>query len=410
MRGLPEYEGAPTDEVRGATRSAFRNMVDLAIEEEVDFIIIAGDIYDGDWRDFNTGLFFRAEMARLKNSEILVFIVLGNHDAESRITKKLNLPDNVHQFSSQKAETQKIEDLKVALHGQSYKAADTKDNLAVSYPPPAAGYYNIGVLHTAAEGREGHAPYAPCSVAELSAKEYDYWALGHVHQREILSENPFIVFPGNLQGRHIKETATEGKGCTLVTVDDAGIASLSHKAVDTVRWAQVEVDLVNVTDMGTLLDRVRIALDEAFTSAGGCLLAARVTLNGNTKLHGRLLSDHDGLLAEIRGVALDVAVGEVWIEKVVILTFPETSIEELAKRKDVLGDVSRELEALQEDPIFRETLKRALGPLFEKLPFDLIESDLGREKIARDDDALARLTTQAGEVVISKLAGVKVEE
>ena len=303
LTGLPDYPGAPVDEIRNATRQAFRNMTNLAIDRKVDFVVIAGDLYDGNWKSYDTGLVFRKQMARLNKADIPVFLVLGNHDAQSRITKSLELPDNVHVFSHRKSETVKIENLRVALHGQSFKSQEVTENLSSNYPKPVEGWFNIGILHTAAEGREGHLPYAPCSVGELLAKGYDYWALGHVHKREILADAPYIVFPGNLQGRHIRETAPEGKGCTLVSVDEGGKTTLSHEAVDTVRWDAVTVDVSSVESMGALVERARNELIKARDEADGRLLAARVTLEGDTKLHERLLSDGESILSEIRGAA-----------------------------------------------------------------------------------------------------------
>ena len=409
LRGLPDYEGAPTEEVRSATRFAFRNLIDLAIEEIVDFIIISGDLYDGDWRDFNTGLFFVAEMARLKKANIPVYLVLGNHDAESRITKSLTLPDNVYQFSSRKVETKIIADLKVALHGQSFSSADTKENLAAHYPLANVDCFNIGILHTAAEGRDGHAPYAPCSVSELVSKGYDYWALGHVHKREVLYENPFVVFPGNLQGRHARETASEGKGCTVVTVDESGNVELLHRDVDTVRWTQVEINLSGVPDFGGLIERVRKALEKAYGAADGRLLAARLIFTGDTKIHGRLLSDRENLLAEIRGAGLEVATGDIWIEKAVIQTRPEVSLDQLAERKDVLGEVSKELQALSNDAEFRSALVNSFDDLFSKLPSDLTIDAAVEDGLRRDEDAISELLDLANNMVLTKLSQVGTE-
>src|SRR5690606_13237673 len=180
--------------------------VDKAVDEEVDFLIIAGDLYDGDWKDHNTGIFFSQQMGRLRKAGIRVFMLWGNHDAESEMTKKLTLPDNVTVFSSRKPEVHVLEELKVALHGQSFKDKVVVDNLTLGYKDPVAGHYNIGVLHTGLEGGTAHAHYAPCSRAELHAKGYDYWALGHVHEFQQWTERSTIVFPGNLQGRHIRET------------------------------------------------------------------------------------------------------------------------------------------------------------------------------------------------------------
>ena len=219
LRGLSRYEGVPADDIRIATRTALNNLIDAAIEERVAFIVIAGDIYDGDWQHFGTGLFFCAAMGRLEKAGIDVFLLFGNHDAESVQTKKLPLPKNVRTFGTEKPTTFIHEATATALHGWSYKIKDTRANLAASYPAALPNHLNIGVLHTALTGgRPPHAPYAPCSPAELSARGYHYWALGHVHDFEVVSESPFIVFPGNLQGRNIRECGA--KGAVIVTVDD----------------------------------------------------------------------------------------------------------------------------------------------------------------------------------------------
>ncbi|MCB1796433.1 MAG: DNA repair exonuclease, partial [Candidatus Competibacteraceae bacterium] len=94
LRGLDRYEGAPVDEVRGATRRAFENLIAVARRERVDLVVIAGDLYDGDWPDYNTGLFFIKGVAQLAEEGIPVAIVRGNHDAASRLTKALRLPAN----------------------------------------------------------------------------------------------------------------------------------------------------------------------------------------------------------------------------------------------------------------------------------------------------------------------------
>ncbi|MCP5069854.1 MAG: DNA repair exonuclease [bacterium] len=117
LKGLSAYEGAPVELLRTASRGAFSNLVDAALEEEVDFMVIAGDLYDGDWKDYNTGLFFSREMGRLDRAEIPVFVVYGNHDAESEITKQLSLPGNVQTFNVRNPQTHRLKDLKVALHG-----------------------------------------------------------------------------------------------------------------------------------------------------------------------------------------------------------------------------------------------------------------------------------------------------
>ena len=209
-------------------------------------MVIAGDVYDGDWKDFNTGLFFVRQMGRLRQAGIPVYLLYGNHDAESEMTRGLELPDNVHVFSARKAETFRIESKRVALHGRSFRVAATTENMLPGYPDPMAGWLNIGVLHTALEGNSEHARYAPCSLAELQAKGYQYWALGHVHEHWIARGDVTIAYPGNLQGRHIRELGA--RGALMVTAEDGEITDVDRLEVDVLRWHALEVDISDVGD------------------------------------------------------------------------------------------------------------------------------------------------------------------
>lgn len=229
LNGLSAYPDAPAEQLRSATRDAFAALVERAIEEAVDFMVIAGDLYDGSWRDYNTGIFFCKEMGRLKRAGIPVYVLFGNHDAESEMTKKLELPDNVHTFGASKPQTFKIDGLAVALHGQSFKQRDIVANLVTGYPSPVAGYFNIGVLHTALEGYATHATYAPCTIDELHAKGYQYWALGHVHEFEQWSGAATIVFPGNLQGRNVRERGR--RGAVLASVNQVALKGESLRTL-----------------------------------------------------------------------------------------------------------------------------------------------------------------------------------
>ena len=254
LRGLDRYEGAPVEELRGATRRALERIVDLAIAERVAFVLIAGDVYDGDWRDFSTGLFFVRCMGRLRAEGIRVFIVSGNHDAASQISRHIQLPDNVTEFPTGRAASERFEvaGSAVVVHGRGFARRDVSEDLRATYPPPEPGAFHIGLLHTSADGREGHANYAPTTVEALRNHGYDYWALGHVHRREVLSDDPWIVFPGNPQGRHARETGA--KGCSLVTVESGRVASVSHRETDVIRWAHLEVSVSDARSLGDIVD------------------------------------------------------------------------------------------------------------------------------------------------------------
>ncbi|MCG8551932.1 MAG: DNA repair exonuclease, partial [Desulfobacterales bacterium] len=183
LRGLSRYESAPVEAIRNACRRAFQNLVDLAIEEKAAFVLLAGDLYDGDWKDYSTGIFLSREMGRLNQHNIQVFCVAGNHDAANRMTKSLDTPSNMKMFSAGKVETVKLEELSVAIHGRSFKKRHVDENLAAGFCSAEKGMFNIGLLHTSLDGRKEHANYAPCSLDDLISKEYQYWALGHIHKQ-----------------------------------------------------------------------------------------------------------------------------------------------------------------------------------------------------------------------------------
>jgi DNA repair exonuclease SbcCD nuclease subunit len=319
LHGLSRYDGVPADEVRGATRAAFDNLIQCAIDEAVDFVVIAGDLFDGDWKDMGTGLYFARAMGRLNQADIPVFVLAGNHDAASVLTKSVPWPPNVQQFSSRKPQTHRIERLSVAVHGQSFANAAVSDNLALGYPEPDEHAFNIGVLHTALAGRPGHAEYAPCTVDDLRAKGYDYWALGHVHAHEVACEDPYVVFPGNIQGRTIRETGP--KGAVLVDVTDREVTSVTPIELDVIRWARVEVDCANAS-ADAALPLMREALVRAHTGlSAGRPMVARLILTGETDAAGELQDKASALRDDARALAASIS-PELWIEKVQVLVSP----------------------------------------------------------------------------------------
>lgn len=370
LKGLAKHEGTAADSIRTATRGALHQLVGLAIEERVSFLIIAGDLYDGDWRDYRTGLYFVSEMGRLHRSGIPVYLLYGNHDARSQITRRLTLPENVHVFGSRRPQSFPIDGLNVVLHGQSYRQRDVTDNLALNYPEPVPGAFNIGVLHTGLGGIGGHENYAPCALADLIGKGYDYWALGHVHRAEVLHSRPHIVFPGNLQGRHVRETGA--KGATMVTIDNGEISDPETLPCDVVRWTVVTVDLGSATSFGEVLDRIRDALDNAVdTCSGGRLLACRIVLQGRTEVHGRLLTDEEQLLAEARSVALGLGDDAAWVEKVLVETEPAIAPEILERREDAVGELLRMLQEAEADTDLLHRLEADVGGMVRRLPSEV---------------------------------------
>jgi exonuclease SbcD len=368
LRGLSRYDGAPIDELRGATRRALQNLVELSIEEDVDFLLIAGDIYDGDWKDHNTGLFFVSQMAQLSDANIPVVLINGNHDAANKMTRDLRLPNNVLRLSHRKAETaklQRFEDLGVAIHGRSFANAAELDNLANEYPEKVAGMFNIGLLHTSLTGAVGHEPYAPCTLDDLRRRGYDYWALGHVHTRAIVCNDPLVVYPGNIQGRHIRETGP--KGCYIVNTDTSGHCQLDFIGLDVARWEHVQVDVRETQSKDEVFDRCNDALTELAAKAEDKPLAIRVTLSGATPAHQELIADQVDATNQIRSIAMSVTGNRAWIERVECKTSQPASCGE-TETDGPLAELVRYIAELRSDQDSLQSLSIELSELRKKLP------------------------------------------
>jgi DNA repair protein SbcD/Mre11 len=344
LGGLSAYDGAPVERIRGATRRAVENMVETAISSKVDLIVIAGDVFDGDWKDYNTGLFWIAELCKLEAAGIPVVFVAGNHDASSEIGRKLRLPPNVTRLSSSEPETRRFDQLDVAVVGQSYPTRAVSVDLAAAYPLADPGLFTIGLLHTSLDGRPDHASYAPTSLDVLRGRGYQYWGLGHVHQREEVLADPWIVFPGNLQGRHARERGS--KGASLVTVEGNSVQSVEHLSLDVVRWHESYVDATELEHVDDVLAVVGRSLESAVAASDHRLVAARVRIVGRSPAHAVLWRDMARLEAEIR--ALGMRTGGVWVEKVKLDTRRPA---ELADREDgdTIGGIAARVKTLRQD-------------------------------------------------------------
>ncbi|MES1928849.1 metallophosphoesterase [Salinisphaera dokdonensis CL-ES53] len=370
LNGLSTDDEVAAEQIRLATRHALENLVTEATDRAVDFMLIAGDLYDGDWRDYRTGLCFTRQMARLKSAEIPVFVIQGNHDAESKMTRHLKLPENVHLFGSKKPSTKTLDDLGVAIHGYSYKTRDVTENLVPHYPAPVPGMFNVALLHTALNGRAGHANYAPCTLAELQNKGYDYWALGHVHAYELLSEAPHVVFPGNLQGRSIRETGP--KQALEVVVEDGRVVDTTSLYCDVVRWAVVDVPIDDCDRLNQVYDAISEAVQSAVAQhAEGRLLAMRIRLVGTSALQGDLTARGTELIAQARNAAQSLGAGVAYVEKLVVATEPSVTAEAMRAREDALGELRRLMDGAVDDPELVKMLDDDIGALVRGLPADV---------------------------------------
>jgi DNA repair protein SbcD/Mre11 len=384
LQGLAQKDEGVARRLASASRAAFEDLVTKALEENVAFAVIAGDIFDGDWKDASIGLFFNRQLARLSNRGVSTYFLRGNHDAESVVTKSLPWPDKVVEFSTRRPETRRIEDLRVALHGRGFPKREVGENYALDYPAPVPGWFNIGVLHTAC-GRTGHENYAPCTPVDLAARGYDYWALGHVHAFEIVSRDPWIVYSGNLQGRSVRECGE--RGAVIVEVAAARVTDVRRVLTDRARWAEVVIDAGEHGDEQGLLDAVEAAVRPHAERAEERLLAVRVTLAGAARLNARWLADPD--LRDKVEAAAQRCSEDVWLERLRIATSEPrreaggTALAEL--------DLAASLDACAADPDLRAHLMETIGTVKAKLPGGMREDPvdvLDIESILADARAL----------------------
>ncbi|SPH20391.1 putative metallophosphoesterase YhaO [Ascidiaceihabitans donghaensis] len=296
--------------VEGATRTAFSRIVDVAVTERVAALLIAGDLFDGKQRSARTAAFLVGQLDRLRTAGIAVFYIKGNHDAENPITGGLDLPDNVHVFDARGGKVPLGDDIWV--HGVSFADRHAPDSLLPKFPEPVPQAVNIALMHTSLAGVAGHDVYAPCALGDLLAMNFDYWALGHVHKRQVHAEAPWVVMPGMPQGRDIGEAGP--KSASLLTIQDGAIR------VDAVRTSEVEFaqSAVDVSDCETedaLRTTLRMHLQTIAQNCESPACVVRLALTGTTALHWQILRDQDVWRAQIDDMARDTDV--LWIDKVV---------------------------------------------------------------------------------------------
>lgn len=382
LQGLAAKSPDLAERIEQASRRALDQLVETAIAEECRFVVLAGDLFDGDLRNIKTGLYFVSRMRLLAEAAIGVFIALGNHDAANGFTDRLKLADeNVRVFSKRKAESFRLPELETVVHGRSFPQADVRENLARDYPPPQPGQFNVGVLHTACQGREAyHAPYAPCSLEELVNHGYQYWALGHVHAAAVLSERPYVVYPGNLQGRHVREAGA--KGAFLVSVEDGDVAALEHRPLDACRWSVLEIDISGCSGRADLVTRVQEHLRRAIGEAAGRAIAVRVQLVGEAALSEALALDPQGLREDVLAAAASVS-DDIFIERIALAARPSRGRESV--------------EAGMAGLISEGIAERPPAELAAKLELMLIELRGKLPPGARPDELLDRLRAEAPE-------------
>ncbi len=358
FRGLRDVDRRVGERLRESTFEAFQNLVTLCVDEQVDFLVIAGDIYDGADRSVRAQLRFRDGMRQLSEAGIAVYIVHGNHDPLDGWLSAVTWPDGVHIFGSE-PEWKTVElngEPLAAIQGVSFPTREVRENLVASFSTPLPEHdslFTIGLLHCNVGGNPNHDNYAPCTLDDLKLTALDYWALGHVHTRQTLRRHaPAVVYPGNIQGRHPNEDGP--RGCLMVNVNEDGSSETRFHALDVVRWETAEVDISDVGSLDGLESAIQQKLDDLAVKAEGRDVICSLNLSGRGPMHTELVrkGSVDDLLLELRATASESP--WVWVERIYDNTRPEIDIEARSSADDFLGATLRRAGEVLED---REGLK-----------------------------------------------------
>jgi len=338
--------------LRDASLDAFDGLVNLCLEREAAFLLLAGDVYDGAERGIRAQLRVRDGLARLAAAGIRTFIIHGNHDPLNGWSAIREWPAGVHVFGSGEVESVAVEKggrLLATIHGVSYGEREVRENLALRYARSEAPGIHIGLLHASVGDSREHAPYAPCSLADLAAARMDYWALGHIHLRSVTRHaGSWVVYPGSLQGRSTKSSERGAKGACVVEVVAGEVKAPEFVPLDHWRFEQVTVDVAAHPDLPAL----RTALEEAAAAAQwaaegrGLLLEAVLEGEGPVTPDLRRAGVAEALLEELRRARPPL----LWWTRLTDRTRNMYDPEATRERNDFIGAVARQGDHLRTQP------------------------------------------------------------
>lgn len=386
------------ERLRDAPLQSFLNIVDLAVREKVDAVIIAGDVFDGEDKSLQAQFKFRRGLQTLSEHRIPSFIAHGNHDPLNTWSTTLKWPEGATVFPGsgvQSVPVVKDGQTLAHIYGTSFPERDVFNNLALEFERQQDSGFAVAVLHANVGGHPDHDPYAPCSVDDLVSRGMDYWALGHIHLREVLREShPAIVYCGNSQGRHFKESGP--RGCCLVTLSEGALPDVQFLATDTIRFVESAVDLSSCASLDAVVEEIVRQCQILLDQAEGRSLVVRQTLIGRTEVHAllRMGGTLESLREEVLQSFSDRRSG-LWLE-FRLQTRGAYDIDALKQGKDFIAD----LIALYDSRMDPETLpecRESLKALFRSWEGGYLLSEL-------TDDELREILFQARNLTLDMLA------
>ena len=331
--------------LRNALRTAFEQAVDCAIDEDVHAVLLAGDLFDDDRLSVATEAFLVDQVQRLDDAGIDAVYVTGNHDpgGSGFRAAKIDWPDRFHYVDDRSPTTIELTgsdgDQHATVVAAGHVDAHEDTNLAARFPNAEGPSPTIGLLHahvTSARQVEAHDRYAPCTISDLRAPGYDYWALGHIHTRQQVDEQASVWYPGNLQGRSPRETGP--RGGLLVTLNDGAPPDVEFRSFAPTRWEHLTLDnLADVKTIQALVQRVQRAHRERMRDATATDWLLRVTLRGPCPLANDLANpDQIEELEHVMAERLDVRDAEVRARSLVPLVDPDAYRDETHLAAEVL--------------------------------------------------------------------------
>ena len=409
LRSLALRNRELADLIGNATRRAFIAIVRLCVDEQVDALLLSGDLYDGEQTSMKTARFLADQIEILHRAGIQVFIIRGNHDALSKITKELDFPESVTIFGGRAgsvAVERNTGTPPVVIHGVSFAQAHAPDSLLPKFKPPVEGAVNIGLLHTSLAGDNGHDRYAPCDLADLHRSRFRYWALGHVHARSAVAGAATVVMPGMPQGRDIGEAGS--KSVTLATVGADGSILIEDRRTSVAQFERVTVDLAGVEDWRGMAAAISASLGRARDGVASEHLVARLRLTGATPLAWRLRRDGD-LLREEAARQAD-ALGKTWIDKLELECTPPLTIpnQSSLSEADPIDELRRLMGEITDDDAYRAEIADIADDLRVQLPPEC-RSFLGANP-SEFGAALGSATREGIDEVIARLKAASGQE
>ncbi len=332
--GLRNYQEKLAQELFESTFAAFRRIVDLCLESEAEFLLLAGDLFDGPGRSLRAQLRLRRELSRLAAAGIETFIAHGNHDHLGGKGVTLSWPPGVHVFPAgqvEMAEVRREGATRARIYGLSHASPEEPDNLARKFPAAERGPFAIGLLHANLDRNAEHENYAPCAMADLTAPGFDYWALGHIHRPGIRREaQPAVVYAGNPQGRHLKEAGP--RGCYLVEVD-GHLARARFHPTGVIGWEEAGLDVSALENIDQVLAALEKTLEESRPAPPQTGLILRLSLRGRGPTHREL--QLPGAVEEILEQLRDTGQSRepwVWVERLFAAIAPTWDLAALKAR------------------------------------------------------------------------------